>query len=63
VKLTQRQRDLRRQILFAFMVVYAVLLFLIRPDATTAQVVFRVVMMVIGVIGVIYVELRKRARS
>ena len=63
MKLTQRQRDLRRQILFAFMVVYAVLLFVIRPDATTPQVVFRVVMMVIGVIGVILVELRKRARS
>ena len=60
MKLTPRQRDLRRQILFAFMVIYAALLFVIRPDATTAQVVFRIVMIVVGVVGVIYIQYQKR---
>jgi hypothetical protein len=46
-------RRLQRQIIFAFMVVFAVLPFLLRPDATRGQVIFRVSMMVIGIVGFI----------
>jgi hypothetical protein len=57
------ERDRRLQIVFAFMIIYAGLLFAVRPQPNALQVAFRCAMIVIGVGGFIYVERRKRHRG
>jgi hypothetical protein len=44
-------RRLQLQIIFAFMAIYALLLFLSRREPNTGQIVFRVTMAMIGVVG------------
>ena len=52
-------RRLQLQIIFAFMAIYAGLLFVVRPDPTRGQVVFRLTMAAIGVVGFTVVSSRK----
>ena len=58
MKLNPHQRRLRLQIIFAFMAIYALILFLRHPDPTRAQVIFRAVCVVIGVAGLAVVSAR-----
>jgi hypothetical protein len=48
------------QIIFAFMVIFALLLFYVRPDATRAQVIFRAAMAATGLVGFAVVSSRRR---
>ena len=52
-------RRLQRQIIFAFMFFFAVALF-VRPDPMRGQVIFRVAMAAIGIVGFLVVSRRKR---
>jgi hypothetical protein len=52
-------RRLQKQIIFAFMTIFAVLLFVVRPDATPGQIVFRSAMAAIGLVGFGVVSRRK----
>jgi hypothetical protein len=49
-------------LVFIFVIVYAALLFVVRPNPTAGQVVFRVGMMAVGVIGLVMLRLRGRRR-
>lgn len=60
MKLTPEQRVLRLQIIFAFMVIYALLLFGTRPEPTQGQVVFRVLAALVGITGFAIVSTRRR---
>ena len=53
-------RRLQLQIIFAFMVVYAALLFVVRPDPTRGQVVLRLTMAAIGLLGFGVASSRRR---
>ena len=53
-------RRLQRQIIFAFMFFFALALFVVRPDSTRGQLVFRVAMAVIGLVGFLVVSRRAR---
>ena len=53
-------RRLQMQIIFAFMLIFALLLFYIRPDATRGQVMFRVAMAATGLVGFGIVSSRRR---
>jgi hypothetical protein len=53
-------RRLQRQIIFAFMFFFAAALFVVRPDATRGQVIFRVAMATIGLAGFVAVSRRRR---
>ena len=51
-------RRLQLQIIFAFMAIYAVLLFVFRPDPTRGQIIFRVLMAALGIGGFVTVSRR-----
>ncbi|MBW3628040.1 MAG: hypothetical protein KY464_01970 [Gemmatimonadetes bacterium] len=53
-------RRLRMQIIFAFMLIFSILLFFVRPDPTRGQVIFRVAMAIMGLVGFAVVSARKR---
>lgn len=53
-------RRLQLQIIFAFMFIFAILLFVGRPDPTRGQVIFRVAMAIMGLVGFAIVSARKR---
>ena len=53
-------RRLQRQIIFAFMFFFAVALFVVRPDATRGQVIFRVAMAALGLVGFVAVSRKRR---
>jgi hypothetical protein len=52
-------RKLQKQIIFAFIFIFAVLQFVLNETTSQLQVVFRITMMVIGVAGFIYVSRRR----
>ena len=52
-------RRLQMQIIFAFMVIFAILLFM-RPEPTRGQVIFHVAMVIMGLVGFFVVSVRKR---
>jgi hypothetical protein len=54
--------DLRLQIVFVFLIVYAGLLFIVRPHPTVGQVIFRASVAGIGLLGLGWVENRRRSR-
>lgn len=55
-------RDLQLQLIFVFLIVYAMILFATRPNPTTEQVALRVGVALVGLLGLGYVELRRRRR-
>lgn len=55
-------RDLQLQLIFVFLIVYAMILFATRPNPTTGQVALRVGVAMVGLLGLGYVELRRRRR-
>ncbi|HEV2149606.1 MAG TPA: hypothetical protein VGR37_19555 [Longimicrobiaceae bacterium] len=55
-------REDRLQFVFAFVMVYGAVLFLVRPDPTPAQVRLRLGMMLVGALGVAAVGWRRRRR-
>lgn len=54
-------RHERLQVIFTFLVLFSGVMFLIRPDPTRAQILFRLAMMLGGVIGLLWLNTRKRA--
>ncbi|HEX2189919.1 MAG TPA: hypothetical protein VHG51_13525 [Longimicrobiaceae bacterium] len=52
----------RLQFIFGFVAVYGVVLFLVRPDPTPAQVRLRLGMMLVGILGLAAVGWRRRCR-
>jgi hypothetical protein len=62
VRFTAQKRDLQLQIVFAFMIVYAAILFVVRPAPTTFQVLFRAAVAATGVVGLLSVGRRRRGR-
>lgn len=55
-------RDDKLRFIFAFVVLYAAILFVVRPDPTPGQVAFRVGVMLVGLVGLGVVGRRKRRR-
>ncbi|MEW5929444.1 MAG: hypothetical protein AB1941_18475 [Gemmatimonadota bacterium] len=55
-------RDDKLRFILAFVVVYAAVLFVVRPDPTPGQVAFRVGTMLVGVAGLGVMGWRKRRR-
>ena len=53
-------RRLQLQIIFAFMTIFSLLLFVMRPDPTRGQLIFRTAMIVIGLVGFGLVSARNR---
>lgn len=53
-------RRLQMQIIYAFMVIYALLLFVIHPNPTRGQVAFRLGMAALGLAGFTVVSWRNR---
>ena len=53
-------RRLQRQIIFAFMFFFAAALFVVRPDATRGQLIFRVAMAALGLAGFVVVSRQRR---
>lgn len=62
MKRTPAERDVQLQVVFAFMIVYAALLFVVRPSPTAGQVAFRGAMALIGAAGLLWVARRRRRR-
>lgn len=62
MKFSPAQRDLQLQIIFAFLVAWAVLLFVSRPEPSTFQLLFRAAVGATGVAGLLYVSRRKQRR-
>jgi preprotein translocase subunit YajC len=52
-----RQNQLR--FVLVFVVLYGLILFLIRPEATRAQTIFRLTLVGVGVLGMVGVQMRK----
>ena len=52
----------RNQLRFAlvFLALYGPILFLIRPDPTRAQTIFRLTLVGVGVLGLVWVRTRRR---
>jgi hypothetical protein len=56
--LTDSHRNQVRFIL-VFVALYGLILFLIRPDATRAQTIFRLTLVGVGVLGLVWVQMRQ----
>jgi len=50
----------RLRIIFTFLIVFGGVLFLVRPDPNTAQTIFRVAMVAVGLIGLAVLQSRER---
>ncbi len=53
-------RHERLQVIFTFLVCFGGVMFLIRPDPTRAQVVFRLAVMLAGLVGLAWLNFRRR---
>ena len=53
-------RRVQRQIIFAFMFFFALALYFLRPEPTRGQMIFRVAMAVVGLVGFVAVSRRPR---
>lgn len=51
-------RHERLQVIFTFLVLFSGVMFLIRPDPTRAQILFRLAMMLAGVLGLLWLNRR-----
>jgi uncharacterized membrane protein len=47
------------QFVLVFIALYGLILFLIRPDATRAQTIFRVTLIAVGVVGLVGLHVRR----
>jgi hypothetical protein len=56
--LTDSRRNQLRFVL-VFVALYGLILFLIRPDATRTQTIFRLTLVALGVFGLVWVQMRK----
>jgi hypothetical protein len=56
--LTDSRRNQLRFVL-VFVALYGLILFLIRPDVTRTQTIFRVTLIGVGVLGLVWVQMRK----
>jgi hypothetical protein len=56
-------REDKLRFIFAFVIVYAGVLFLVRPHPTEGQVHFRVLLVLIGASGLVALYLRSRGGS
>jgi hypothetical protein len=56
--LTESRRNQLRFVLF-FVALYGLILFLIRPDPTRGQAIFRLALVGVGVLGLVWVQMRK----
>lgn len=50
----------RLRFIFAFLIVFGAVLFLVRPEPTAAQTVFRIAIVAVGLIGLAVIQLRGR---
>jgi FtsH-binding integral membrane protein len=57
--LTDNRRNQLRFVLI-FVALYGLILFLIRPDPTRAQTIFRLTLVGVGVLGLVGVQMRKK---
>jgi FtsH-binding integral membrane protein len=56
------EREVRLRFILIFVMLYGCILFLIRPNPTTAQTVFRFALIVIGLAGLVWMQVRARRR-
>ncbi|HEY0022539.1 MAG TPA: hypothetical protein VGB24_06495 [Longimicrobium sp.] len=56
--MTESRRNQLRFVL-VFVALYGLILFLIRPDPTRAQTIFRLTLVGVGVVGLVWVQRRK----
>ncbi|HEY7770277.1 hypothetical protein [Longimicrobium sp.] len=56
--MTETRRNQLRFVLI-FVALYGLILFLIRPDATRAQTIFRLTLVGVGVLGLVGAQMRK----
>lgn len=55
-------REVRLRFILIFVMLYGCILFLIRPNPTSAQTIFRFVLIAIGVAGLVWMQVRTRRR-
>jgi Flp pilus assembly protein TadB len=56
------EREVRLRFILIFVALYGCILFLIRPHPTTTQTIFRFALIVIGIAGLAWMQLRIRRR-
>lgn len=55
-------REDRLRVVLAFVALYGCILFLIRPDPTRLQAIYRIALIATGIAGLVWMHLRTRRR-
>lgn len=56
----EQQRDIRLRFVFVFTGLFGCILFLLRPDPSPTQTVFRLTLIFVGVAGIAWMRFRRR---
>ncbi len=57
-----RAREVRPRFILIFVMLYGCILFLIRPNPTIAQTIFRFALIAIGISGLVWLQVRTRRK-